>query len=322
MGNQSSITHIVSGTEDFYVYSAYGASIASSMLRLTKIEEMREKEHELSLERIVLAQTYSGQPNDERAGKVYDYVFYKAEESKIPGLDASAMSPIAHIEVNEVTDTYKYKSEKQGTDFEVPLRKAKVLAKNIIKQIDAPDISYTDFSKQFEEQIENYREKHQMRIVVVEPGKPAYEHRIEKGLHAKQSIVGGLIEPISFLEEQDAIIIRNDEARLMELEPNRTFKNIPGPLCHSTVCGTFFICGDNGEEFTSLTKQQADKYVKQFAVPDKYTERQREEALQCQSGFVEFSSSLELLELLGYGIKEAQTPPAREQSKGGRKRSR
>ena len=35
-----------------------------------------------------------------------------------------------------------------------------------------------------------------MRIVVVEPGKPAYESEIENSLSAEQEIVGGYIEAV------------------------------------------------------------------------------------------------------------------------------
>ena len=100
-----------------------------------------------------------------------------------------------------------------------------------------------------------------MKVVMVEPNKPAYTAEIDSDLTSMQEIVGGLIEPIYYLNEPDAVMVGNEEAKLMCLEGNRRFGD-------RIVAGTFFICGDSGEEFCSLTDEQCEKYVREFPVPE------------------------------------------------------
>ena len=62
-----------------------------------------------------------------------------------------------------------------------------------------------------------------MRVVYVEPGKPAYEAEIRNDLYAEQQAVGGLIEPV-YLEE-DICIVGNEESKLIGLSGNRRLEN-------------------------------------------------------------------------------------------------
>ena len=103
-----------------------------------------------------------------------------------------------------------------------------------------------------------------MKILVCEPGKQPYPKDIPDTLEAKQEIVGGLIEPIYFEPEGDAIAVCNEEFLYLGFAPNRI---VNGQL----ILGTFFICGDGenkyGErDFCSLTDEQIAKYTEQFAL--------------------------------------------------------
>lgn len=101
-----------------------------------------------------------------------------------------------------------------------------------------------------------------MKVVMVEPNKPAYITEIGSDLTSMQKAVGGLIEPIYFLE--DALMVGNEEAKLIGLDGNRRFGN-------NIVAGPFFICGEkmteDGEEFCSLSDDLCEKYVHHFAEP-------------------------------------------------------
>ena len=109
-----------------------------------------------------------------------------------------------------------------------------------------------------------------MKIVVVEPNKPAYIKEIDGGLKSMQSIVGGLLEPIYFLNERGVVMVGNEEAKLIGLPGNRRFPE-------GIVAGTFFICGDNGEDFCSLSDEQCEKFVRQFSEPEQITQQEVEQ---------------------------------------------
>lgn len=99
-----------------------------------------------------------------------------------------------------------------------------------------------------------------IKVVMVEPGKPAYITEICSDLKSMQEVVGGLIEPIYYLDNPNAVIIGNEEAKLMGSEGNRRFGD-------RIIAGTFFICGDSGEDFCSLPDDLCEKYLKEFAQP-------------------------------------------------------
>ena len=106
-----------------------------------------------------------------------------------------------------------------------------------------------------------------MKVVMVEPNKPAYITEIGSDLASMQEAVGGLIEPIYFLG--DAIMVGNEEAKLIGLDGNRRFGN-------NIVAGPFFICSekmtDNGTVFCSLSDELCEKYVQHFAQPQEISQ--------------------------------------------------
>ena len=82
--------------------------------------------------------------------------------------------------------------------------------------------------------------------------------------------VGGLIEPIYYLDEPRAVMVGNEEAKLIGMEGNRRFGD-------RIVAGPFFICGDNGEDFCSLSDELCEKYVQKFAVPESISQDEVEQ---------------------------------------------
>ena len=102
-----------------------------------------------------------------------------------------------------------------------------------------------------------------MKVVMVEPGKPAYITEIGSDYQSLKAAVGGLIEPIYYLE--DAVMVGNEEAKLIGMEGNWRFGD-------RIVAGPFFICGEkmteDGADFCSLSDNLCEKYVKEFAVPE------------------------------------------------------
>lgn len=112
------------------------------------------------------------------------------------------------------------------------------------------------------------------RVVYVEPGKPAVEKEIGTKLEDLQAEVGGLIECI-YTHNDGTIIVANDEAKLIGMEGNRRLGN------GSIIAEPFFIIGDGGENFRSLTDAEVSRYVQQYAQPHQISQRE----VQADTGF-------------------------------------
>lgn len=92
------------------------------------------------------------------------------------------------------------------------------------------------------------------RVVYVEPGKPAAEKEIGTKLEDIQEAVGGLIECV-YPHGDRTVLVCNDEGKLLGMEGNRRLDN------GSIIAGPFFVIGDAGEHFRSLTDAEVNKYA-------------------------------------------------------------
>ena len=101
----------------------------------------------------------------------------------------------------------------------------------------------------------------QYRVVYVEPGKPAREMMLGKDLKDLQQAVGGYIELIRAHGDR-TVIVGNDEAKLIGMEGNRRLGN------GSIIAGPFFVIGDAGEDFRSLTDEEVETYLQKYAEPE------------------------------------------------------
>lgn len=122
--------------------------------------------------------------------------------------------------------------------------------------------------------------KDMMRILIVEVGKAPYETEIIHSIHAMQSVVGGLIEPIYFEPDNDAVAWCNEEFLLYDYEPNIV---IGGVLVHGTVYITGNELTNDGWDSCSLTDGQISKYSEMFALSALNTE---EEISQQNDGLI------------------------------------
>ena len=120
-----------------------------------------------------------------------------------------------------------------------------------------------------------------MKIVVVEPNKPAYIKEIDSDLKSMQSIVRGLLEPIHFLHDPGVVIVGNENAKLLGMDALSAYggKRCNRRFLEGIVAGTFFICGDNGEDFCSLSDEQCKEYAELFKVPHDITQEEVEQDL-------------------------------------------
>ena len=110
-----------------------------------------------------------------------------------------------------------------------------------------------------------------MRVVYVEPNKPAYVADVEHTLEAEQKAVGGGLIQTLYFEDDNTTIIANDESKLMGMPGNRRFGD-----GSTIVAGPFFVVGIAGDDFRSLTDEQVEKYMDRFAVPDQISQEEVE----------------------------------------------
>lgn len=95
-----------------------------------------------------------------------------------------------------------------------------------------------------------------IRVVIVEPGKPAYEKEMVPSLEASQAIVGGLIEYCRYRSPSSGLrkfnLICNDGFLYNGSEPNRW---VPEVTTQGPIYGTFFFNRtDQKGDVASLTR--------------------------------------------------------------------
>lgn len=100
-----------------------------------------------------------------------------------------------------------------------------------------------------------------LTVVMVEPNKAPYVTKIKNELPALQKAVGGYIEVVG--NGDGTLIICNEEGKLQGLEGNRRIRD-----GMSIIAGTFFVVGEDGENFRSLTESEVVKYMKKFKEPE------------------------------------------------------
>ena len=108
-----------------------------------------------------------------------------------------------------------------------------------------------------------------MRIIIVEGGKRPYEAELEHDLESMRRCVGGNIEAVYEPGGRGAVLICNDEGKLLGMPLNRALRDEKGEI-YDVIAGTFFICSapPDSENFTSLTDEQVDYWLRRFAKPE------------------------------------------------------
>ena len=100
-----------------------------------------------------------------------------------------------------------------------------------------------------------------LTVVMVEPHKTPYVTEIADALSALQKAVGGYIEVVG--NGDGTFIICNEEGKLQGLEGNRRIHD-----GMSVIAGTFFVVGEDGENFRSLTESEVTRYMDRFQNPE------------------------------------------------------
>lgn len=116
------------------------------------------------------------------------------------------------------------------------------------------------------------------RMLVIEPHKAPYEAVIPDKLESLQEAVGGYIE-ITYPFEDNAIVISNEESKLIGMDGNR---RVNGQI----YAGPMLIFADDGSgELTDLTDEQIVKYAGIFRHPEEISK----EEVENDTGFTFYS---------------------------------
>ena len=110
-----------------------------------------------------------------------------------------------------------------------------------------------------------------LKVVYVEPNKPAYLAEVEHTLQGEQRAVKGLIECI-YCHDDQTCVVGNEEAKLIGMYGNRRYND-----GKSIIAGPFFVVGLQGDDFRSLTETEQAKYMEKYAEPEFISQEEVEE---------------------------------------------
>lgn len=83
-----------------------------------------------------------------------------------------------------------------------------------------------------------------------------------------QKVVGGYIQEAPFFRDPVTLVC-NEEGKISGLPLNRAIRDDDGKII-DVVAGTFFICGAEGDHFSSIPKELQKKYEEKFKKPEAF----------------------------------------------------
>ena len=191
-----------------------------------------------------------------------------------PGIDPELYELVfdGSVEAQDIEDIYQIFNTEKPEGYEGRSLSVSDVVE-IVKSDDIePGFYYCDiigfkivpFEK---EPAHDLREK-TITVVMLEPGKVARTAQIGSSLEDLQKAVGGLIEAYCPFDEEVCIVC-NEEGKINGMSPCRAIYDEDKKLM-DIIFGPCFICGCDGDSFSSLSQDQIERYTKQFRNPEKY----------------------------------------------------
>ena len=107
-----------------------------------------------------------------------------------------------------------------------------------------------------------------MRTVILKPGKFAKVDDIDLSYQTLSNLVGGYIEMTFPFADEEIAVISNEEAKLLELPPNRGIRNSDGRVL-DIYCGPMIVVAlDHEGNYRSLTRREIDLVMKEWLEPE------------------------------------------------------
>ena len=130
---------------------------------------------------------------------------------------------------------------------------------------DSIGFSKVDFDP---DEAEPFKEN-KIKVLMVEPGKKAYEKEIGTSLQEIYSALDCECIQTFYPYEDLVVIVCDDEGKINGGRPNRAIYGEDGKMM-DIVCGKFFICDCSTDQFKSLPDDMMQKYKKQFLLPERF----------------------------------------------------
>ena len=118
------------------------------------------------------------------------------------------------------------------------------------------------------DEAEPYKEE-KIRVLMVEPGKKAYETEIGTSLHELYAALDCECIQTFYPYDDLVVIVCDDEGKINGSRPNRAIYGEDGSMA-DLICGKFFICDCSTPSFKSLPDDMMEKYKKQFLLPERF----------------------------------------------------
>ena len=148
---------------------------------------------------------------------------------------------------------------------------------DVVEIVDAETVDkgfyYCDnvgFSKvEFEpKEAEPYKDE-KIKVLMIEPGKKAYEKEIGTSLEEMYAALDCECIQTFYPYEDLVVIVCDDEGKINGGRPNRTVYGEDGKMM-DVICGKFFIADCSTSSFKSLPDDMMAKYKKQFLLPERF----------------------------------------------------
>ena len=107
-----------------------------------------------------------------------------------------------------------------------------------------------------------------MKAIVIKPGKPARPKDLDLSYHNLRTLVGGYIEMTYPFSDEEIAVISNEEAKLLDLAPNRAIHRADGTVI-DIYCGTMVVVALAPEgEYRSLTEEEVNLVLQTWGRPE------------------------------------------------------
>lgn len=191
-----------------------------------------------------------------------------------PDIDASLYDKVYEgaVDASDIEDIYRifnlekpegYKGRSLSVSDIVEVVKSDTI-KNGFHYCDSIGFKLVPFDSSLAKNLEEQK----ITVVMVEPGKTARITEIGTSLKDLQDAVGGYIESFYPFDEEVCIIC-NEEGKFNGMSPCRAVYDEDHNMM-DIIFGPFFICSCSGENLTSLSDDQAKKYMELFKDPEHF----------------------------------------------------
>lgn len=106
-----------------------------------------------------------------------------------------------------------------------------------------------------------------IRVLYVEPNKPAVVGEMQRTLDAIQRAVIGRYEQVYM--DDNTVVLSNEDAKLIGMQGNRRYNND-----ENIIAGPFVVVGAGMEDYESLTDEQVEKYMQKFGEPEEISDEE------------------------------------------------